>query len=181
MSKKKQKEKKARKHKERAKQNVLARREKAREETRQQREDDRLKRKYEIKVAPIRNTPELKRQEAEKTRRPQNIVSKQPTFFQKGVDDRQIATDSRIRERLEHNMQILEALEAAMQAEDENRKQLQEQLEGEGHDTMREKLDAIGEKAEKKVKGNKRRPDRIKGTAKAKMISKGQKRQQKKP
>ncbi len=180
MSKKKQKDKKERKRKERTKQQILSRRQKMREEARKEREDDKLKRKYEIKVAPIRNTPESVRQEKEKRQQPHNIVSKQPTFFQKGVSDRQIATDSRIKERLEHNMKILEALEEAMKAEDKSRKELQEHLASEGHTTMREKVDAVGAKAEKMVKG-KQRQSRIKGTAKARMITKGQRIQQKKP
>ena len=177
MSNKRQKARKERKRKEQSKNRVQRRREAHRSELRQQREEDRLKRKFAIKQAPIRNTPESRFIEEEDKQKPapNATISKQPTFFQNQVSDRQLATEQSIKERLKHNMEILEALESAMQMEEDARNELQTKLEDEGHETLREKMDAIGAGAEEIVHGKQELPakkGRLGGTANARMIVK---------
>ena len=50
-------------------------------------------------------------------------------------------------EQLKKNLEILEALEKEYEAEQNRRDNMNEQLESEGHKSMKEKLDALHEKA----------------------------------
>lgn len=56
--------------------------------------------------------------------------------------------DQELRKRLEHNLKILEALEEEYLKEQEQRSACNTALEAEGHETMKEKLDALGDKAD---------------------------------
>jgi len=49
--------------------------------------------------------------------------------------------------KLEHNLKILEALEEEYDRESETRKEINQKLENEGHMTMKEKMDALHQKA----------------------------------
>jgi hypothetical protein len=49
--------------------------------------------------------------------------------------------------KLEHNLKILEALEEEHDRESETRKEINRKLENEGHLTMKEKMDALHQKA----------------------------------
>lgn len=52
-----------------------------------------------------------------------------------------------ISDRLHKNLEILEALEQEYEAEQKARSEMNENLESEGHKTMREKMDALHQKA----------------------------------
>ena len=56
--------------------------------------------------------------------------------------------DDEIKAQLEHNLEVLKALEEQYIAEEKQREELNEQLEEEGYSTLEEKLDALGQKAE---------------------------------
>ena len=49
----------------------------------------------------------------------------------------------RIKSQLEHNMEILKALEQQYETDQANKKQLNTTLEEEGHETFKEKMDAM--------------------------------------
>jgi hypothetical protein len=53
--------------------------------------------------------------------------------------------DAEIQEKLRHNYAILEALDAEYNREQEQKKKLNEQLEAEGHFTLKEKMDAMSD------------------------------------
>jgi hypothetical protein len=63
-----------------------------------------------------------------------------------------VEKDAEIKEKLEHNLEILKALEEEYLAEQEAKKQANEELEAEGHNTLQEKMDALAERAEEKMK-----------------------------
>lgn len=52
-----------------------------------------------------------------------------------------------VREKINHNMKILEALEEEYDKEVNQRKKINDKLEKEGHTTMKEKMDALHKKA----------------------------------
>lgn len=54
--------------------------------------------------------------------------------------------EQEIKEQLEKNLQILQALEQQYDQEQKNRQELNNQLEKEGHFTLKEKLDALHKK-----------------------------------
>ena len=56
--------------------------------------------------------------------------------------------DSEIKSQLEHNLELLKALEEQYIAEEKQREELNEQLEEEGYSTLEEKMNALGAKAE---------------------------------
>lgn len=58
------------------------------------------------------------------------------------------------REKLEHNLKILEALEAEYAREREDRAELNRSLEAEGHTTLKAKLEALIKKSENSSTGN---------------------------
>lgn len=57
------------------------------------------------------------------------------------------AKDAKIIAQLERNMQLLEALEKEQQEEEASRASVNDQLEAEGHLTMKQKMDALHQKA----------------------------------
>ena len=60
--------------------------------------------------------------------------------------------DKKVGEKLKRNLAILRDLESEYEREQASRKQLNENLEGEGYLTMKEKMDALHEKALKMQK-----------------------------
>lgn len=52
-----------------------------------------------------------------------------------------------VKEKIQHNMKILEALEEEYDKEVNQRKKINDKLEKEGHTTMKEKMDALHQKA----------------------------------
>lgn len=129
---KKQKERKKVEKKKVAKQRVEIRRKKSRAELKKVREENKLQRKYAIKPVPFKKSDALP---------PSDMV-----FPYEPVENP--AKDEAIKKRLEHNMKILEALQAEMDKEEFAREEANSKLEGDGATTMREKMDLLAKKAE---------------------------------
>ena len=130
MSKKQERKKKDREVK--AKERVLFRRDKLRAAKREADDAARMERHFRVKQAPFRNG-----------------VTEPAMSEQTRVDDpRKVEY---IKQRLEHNMKILEALEAEMAKEEESRKAVNQSMEGKGAVTLREKFDIAGGVAEQIV------------------------------
>ena len=66
---------------------------------------------------------------------------------------REAEQSKKIADKLAHNLEILKALEKEFEAEEKRRNELNQNLESEGHSTMKEKMDALHEKA-LKLKGD---------------------------
>lgn len=60
-------------------------------------------------------------------------------------------TDEEIKAKLQHNMEILKALQDEYEADQQRRKEVNEKLEAEGHKTLKEKMDHINEVAQNLV------------------------------
>ena len=125
--KKKQRERKQKKREAEAKQRVLNRRKKIREIKKSADEAAHTEQHFRVKQAPHRN----------------DIV----------IDPEKLSADDPrkveyIKQRLEHNMKILEALEEEMRREEETRKTMNESMEEKGALTLRDKLDMAGAKTE---------------------------------
>ncbi len=139
------------KRKVKSKEKIALRRKAIKKKHKEDRDEAYLQRQFRLKSAPFRNTPEIMRQEqedAESVAARHQPVANKALFHQRQVTDQQAANDKMIIERLKHNQKILEALEEAIKLEDDERKAVQEQLESEGHHTLREKMDALTAKAE---------------------------------
>jgi hypothetical protein len=104
------------------KERVLRRRETIRAKTRGDKREAKLEHEYRERLVPIRND---RTEEEGKT--------------------------EMVKRRLEHNMQILEALEVEYLADQERRKEVNEELEAEGHETLKDKLDALEDKTKEKM------------------------------
>lgn len=122
MATKKQLEKKKKAREAKAKARVLARRHKLDQLKKEERRSAKLNNKFREKIAPIIKDPEAKRR------------------FEEIENKKSI-------EKIEKNMQILKALEEEYLKEKELKKQLNEELESEGHVTFQEKMKALEEKA----------------------------------
>jgi hypothetical protein len=89
---------------------------------------------------------QLKQKQAE-----HSVFGKQMPFFKNNANVlNKMVTEERkneIKEKIERNLQILEALEQEYDQENSQRKQINEKLESEGHMTMKEKMDALHKKA----------------------------------
>lgn len=131
MSKKKQQERKKKQREERAKERVLARRKFIREAQKEERRRAMFERKFSPKIEPILNDPE-KRQAREEAKK------------------------KRVIEQLERNQQILQALEDQYVKDQEAKAELNAELEAEGHTTLKQKMDAIEEKAKSEVEKKKK-------------------------
>lgn len=123
---KKQQERKKKLREEIAKKRVLARRSALRKQASEDLKSSRLERKFRNKIQPIIKDEE-KRKAMEQNKN-QQILSK-----------------------LEKNAEILRALEDEYLSEVNYKKQINEQLESEGHKTFKEKMDALNEKAMKNM------------------------------
>jgi len=133
MSKKKLQEKKKKARERRAKAKVLKARAKKRAEAKHEREVAKIDRKYSEKPQPY-----LKPETRLRINQEQAEADRQK--------------DEEIKKQLEHNVKILKALEEEYLAEQEARKQANESLEAEGHETLQEKLDVLAKRAEKEQK-----------------------------
>ena len=111
-----ERKKKAREQKGRAR--VESRRHKMNEIKRQERRSTSIERKFRDKVAPIVNDPEKKAL----------------------LDE---ADKKKVSERLQHNMEILKALEEEYERDATKKKELNERLESEGHITLKDKVNAL--------------------------------------
>jgi hypothetical protein len=122
MATKKQLEKKKKAREMKAKARVLSRRQKLDQLKKEERRGARLSKKFREKLKPIVKDPEAKK-------RFEEIESKKTL------------------EKLEKNMQVLKALEEEYIREKEAKKQLNEELEAEGHTTLKEKMKALEDRA----------------------------------
>jgi hypothetical protein len=122
MATKKQIEKKKKARESKSKARVAYRRHKLDELKKQQKQGARLENKFRERIAPIINDSEAK-QRFEESENKKNA------------------------QKLEKNMQILKALEEEYLREQEVKKQINQQLEAEGHMTLQEKMKALEEKA----------------------------------
>lgn len=120
MNKQKKKEKKKKTRERRVKQTILTRRNKLRKEVKYEKGIDREVRANSEKPAPII----------------------------KPIVDFSPKPQAEIMSQLEHNLELLKALEEQYLAEEKQREDLNEQLEEEGYGTLDEKLKALREKAE---------------------------------
>lgn len=60
--------------------------------------------------------------------------------------------DAQLREQLEKNIEILKALEKEYAITKENKKALNDELENEGHETLKEKMDVMEQRKNKELK-----------------------------
>lgn len=103
---------------------VVARRLKIQEALRVERRSSTLEKKFREKIAPIVKSPEKKASMAE--------VEKK-----------------RISDRLQHNMEILKALEDEYERDMAKKQEINERLEAEGHLTLKDKMNALEAAARK--------------------------------
>jgi hypothetical protein len=118
----KKQEKKKKKRQDIAKKRVLSRRAALRKQSSDDKKAARLDRKFRQKIDPIIKDPEKKK-----------IMEE--------------IKNQRILSKLEKNAEILKQLEEAYIQETEQKKKINDQLEMEGHKTLKEKLSALEEKA----------------------------------
>lgn len=118
MATKRQKERKKKEREAKAKSRVLSRRNKIRTASKEHERSMRLDSKFREKLKPFVKDPEKKAA-------------------------MEVSEQERIKERLEKNMQILKALEEEYEAEMNRKKEINSELESQGHDTLPEKLGAI--------------------------------------
>jgi len=118
MATKKQKERKKKEREDKAKARVLARRHKIREAMKQDSRARKLDIKFSEKPKPFIKNPE-KRAELE------------------------ASEQERVKQRIERNMQILKALEEEYEAEQNRKREINLELERQGHETLKEKLNAL--------------------------------------
>jgi len=126
MANQKQKEKKKKEHERLAKAKVAARREVLRKERKIEKEKQRSFEETQSivngKIMPFVNDP--------------SVVAQREANHARAVTD-----------KLKRNLEILEALEVEYEAEQAARSEMNSNLESEGHQTMREKMDALHKKA----------------------------------
>lgn len=120
MTNEKRKEKKKKDKERQTKDRVLRRREAIREQARLEKKQAKLEHKFRDRIAPIVNAKEPETKEEK---------------------------EERVQKQLEHNVKILEALEDEYLKDQDVRKEINEELEAEGHSTFKEKMDAMEEKA----------------------------------
>lgn len=118
MATRKQKEKKKKDREAKAKARVLSRRQKIRESMREDSKARKLNEKFRERIRPFVKD-ESKRAAIE------------------------VSEEAKVRERLEKNMQILKALEDEYEAEQNRKKEFNSELESMGHETLKEKLNAL--------------------------------------
>jgi hypothetical protein len=126
MATKRQKERKKKNREEKAKSRVESRRNKIRAATREEGRARRLDEKFREKIKPFVKDPERKAE-------------------MEAVDEK------KVREKLERNMQILKALEEEYESEVARKAEINRQLESQGHETLKEKLNAIEDEARKSL------------------------------
>ena len=118
MATKKQKEKKKKDREDRSKARVLARRHQIRSAMKEESKAKKLEKKFREKIRPFVKNPEKKAA-------------------------MEAAEDRKMRERLERNAQILKALEDEYESEQNRKNEINQELETQGHETLKDKLNAI--------------------------------------
>jgi hypothetical protein len=131
MTSKKQKERKKKKREEIAHNRVLKRREYLRKQKKQFAEETRKESEAEQKAFG----------------KPKPFVKNDTSALNEVIQEERKKSMDEVRSKIEHNLQILEALEQEYDREQELRKELNTKLETEGHVTMKEKMDALHQKA----------------------------------
>lgn len=126
MATKKQQERKKKAREQKGRARAASRRHKLQEMRREERRSALLDKRFREKPRPIINDPEKKaaQEQAEK---------------------------ERVMERLRQNAEILKALEAEYERDQESRKAINDNLEAEGHNTLQEKFNALESKARESV------------------------------
>jgi hypothetical protein len=122
MATKRQQERKKKNKERKAKARVEARRHKLNSARREELQASKLERKFRERPNPIVKDPEAKKRAEE------------------------AASASRLK-KLENNARILKALEEEYERDNERKKAINEQLEAEGHHTLKEKVEALEQKA----------------------------------
>ena len=128
MTTKRQQERKKKAREAKAKARVESRRHKLSIATKEHRKGEKLNRKFREKIAPHIKDPEKKKRMEE--------LENQKSL-----------------QRLEKNMQILKALEEEYEQNREQKKIINEQLESEGHLTLKDKVQALEAKARESLEG----------------------------
>lgn len=159
---KQRREKKQKARKEKAKQRVVEKRKELRAELKQIREDHKFREHFRVKPMPFRKDA-------------------QPVFNKPGETVATNAGDAQrkewVKKKLEHNMKILEVLEAEMAEEDRVREETRKALEAQGATTLKDQLNLIGAMSEREVALNqpkviRKKKDNLQGTSNAKLIVK---------
>jgi hypothetical protein len=131
MSSKKQKERKKKKREEIARHRVLKRRAEIRKERK-----DAIEEQAKQQTAEDAIYGKLK-----------PYVRKDDPLIKELTENEKKEKNNEIQSKIEHNLKILEALEEEYDKEQALRKQMNEKLEKEGHKTIKEKMDALHQKA----------------------------------
>lgn len=118
MATRRQKERKKKDREAKAKARVLSRRHKIREARSEESRARALDKKFRERIKPFVKDPERQA-------------------------EIEASEEAKVRERLERNMQILKALEEEYEAEQNRKKEFNEELESMGHETLKEKLNAM--------------------------------------
>ena len=98
----------------------------------------------------LRKYRKLGEEQQIKEKEAQDIMQGRPTPFIKDPvkqAERDSARARVVSDKLQQNLKILEALESEYEAEQSTRAEMNQNLESEGHNTMREKMDALHKKA----------------------------------
>lgn len=131
MTSKKQKETKKKNREKIAKDRVLRRRETLRKQRKQAMEE---------------KVDELKAEE-NAFGKPKPFIKNDASALNQVIKTSKAACSEEIAAKLEHNLKILEALEEEHDRESDTRKEINRKLENEGHKTIKEKMDALHQKA----------------------------------
>ena len=118
MATRKQQERKKKEREQKAKSRVLARRHKFRMAMRDESRARRLENKFREKIKPFVKDPEKKA-------------------------EMDAAEENKVKERLERNARILKALEDEYESEQAKRREINQDLESMGHETLKDKLNAM--------------------------------------
>jgi len=111
-----------------------------------------LKKRAEIR-AKAKYEKQLEEEHEESRSKPQPYMKPETRRRLNEEQQQQAAErDAQIKEQLEHNLEVLKALEEEYLADQEAKKQANEELEAEGYNTLQEKLDVLAERAEAKMK-----------------------------
>ena len=87
-----------------------------------------------------------KKKERDIEKRIRDAEPKREPFRHPLTPEKQAEKDEKIKAKLQHNLEVLEALEKEYDAEKAKREELNKELEDQGNITIQEKLKAIAEK-----------------------------------
>ena len=140
-------EKKKKEREKRVKAKKLARREELRKQAKQERQAKLLEKRFREKSEPIINDPEI--QERRKKMREEDAKA-----------------------QIQRNLEILKALEKEHAQEEQQRADINEALEDEGHFTMKDKMKALEEKTIEKERKKKKKGVKFGGSAETNFVPK---------